>query len=157
MSILLTLHSFLRWAILVVILIVIFRHLANKGKDFTAQDKSWSLRLLIVTHLQLVIGLIQYFTGNKGIALIKENGMKACMKSPVLRFWVIEHITTSLIAIVLITIAHIITKKAVINNSISKRNTIIGLIVIAFIIMMAAIPWPFREVGKLENIPYFRL
>lgn len=156
MQILNYIHSYTRWAILIVLLVVIFRHFSNKGKDFTAQDKSWSLKLLIITHLQFVIGLVQYFAGNKGFNFIKENGMKECMKNAVLRFWAVEHITAMLIAIVLITIAHSKTKKAIANNLVAKRNGIMVILIVALVVIFAAIPWPFREVVKIENIPYLR-
>lgn len=154
MTFLLTLHSFLRWILLVILVVVIVRQLTLKGKSFTAQDKTWNLRLLIITHLQLVIGLLQYFLGNKGLALIEANGMKACMQNATLRFWTVEHPTGMLIAIALITAGYSITKKAVAANSIAKRNTIFILNLIAFIIIIATIPWPFRE--AFTNLPWLR-
>jgi hypothetical protein len=54
------------------------------------------------------------------------------------RFWAIEHITGMLIAIILITIAR--GKAKVLNY-----NAAAWLYLIALIIILATVPWPFRE------------
>jgi hypothetical protein len=98
-----------------------------------------SLWLLIAAHITLLIGLYQYFAGTVGYKLIQLNGFSAVMKDSAMRFWAVEHITGMLIAIILITVA----------RGKAKRNgygAAAWLYLIALILILAVVPWPFREV-----------
>jgi hypothetical protein len=64
--------------------------------------------------------------------------MAELMKDKVLRFWAVEHITSMLLAIILITIGHIKYKKGG-----APRTTLI-LYIIALLLIFSAIPWPYR-------------
>ena len=131
---LLQLHNFLRWIILLFLLIALIQAFAKKpGLQKT------SLWLLIAAHITFLIGLFQYFTGAFGYKLIQQNGFSAVMKDSALRFWAVEHITGMLIAIVLITIARGKAKR----NGYSAAS---WLYLVALIIILAVVPWPFREV-----------
>jgi hypothetical protein len=131
---LLHLHSTFRWIILLLLVTVIVQALLKKeGIQKT------SLFLLIASHLTLLIGLYQYFTGNLGFNLIVQaESFGGVMKNSVSRFWAVEHITAMLLAIVLITIARRSAK-----NLIYKKAFL--LYVIALLLILAAVPWPFRE------------
>jgi hypothetical protein len=59
------------------------------------------------------------------------------MKDAFARFWVVEHISVMLISIVLITLAR---RKA---KALQYKPVLI-LLVIAFLLIMAGVPWPFR-------------
>ena len=146
---LLGLHSLLRWFILIFLVINIFRSLVVADEAGVLNDKKWNLRLLIVTHLNLLIGLYQYFFGPKGLALFRENGA-AVMKDAVLRFWAVEHITGMLIAVVLITISRSVIKKDL--PLAAKNKKLATLYIIALIIILVSIPWPFR----FDGIPWLR-
>jgi steroid 5-alpha reductase family enzyme len=150
-NILLALHSFLRWAIIVVLFINIFNSISNKNKPYSKLDRAWNLRLTIITHTTFLIGLIQYFFGDKGFALIKTFGMKEVMKTASLRFWVVEHFTGMLIAVVVITIASSVSKKTFSTDA-AKHKKLMWLYIIAFIVIMASVPWPFR----FNEIPWLR-
>jgi hypothetical protein len=103
---LLHLHNLLRWVILILIVVAIFRHLTgmNQKRAVNAGDKKIDLFLMIAAHTTLVLGLVQWFVGDFGLKLIQNAGMGQVMKNSALRFWAIEHITGMIIAIVLITI-----------------------------------------------------
>lgn len=131
---LLHLHNLLRWIILIFLLVAILQGFAKKAGMLKT-----SLWLLIAAHITLLIGLYQYFTSAFGYNLIKLNGFAAVMKDSAQRFWAVEHITGMIIAIILITIARGKVKK--LNYS---GATI--LYVIALLIILAVVPWPFREV-----------
>lgn len=128
---LLHLHNFLRWIILLFLLIALVQSISKKpGLQKT------SLWLLIAAHLTLLVGLYQYFTSAVGYKLIQANGFSAVMKDSVMRFWAVEHITGMLIAIILITIARGKARRG-------YYPTI--LYILALIIILAVVPWPFRE------------
>ncbi len=131
---LLHLHNFMRWIILLFLLIALIQAFTKKpGLQKT------SLWLLIAAHITLLVGLYQYFMGAYGYKLIQQNGFGAVMKDSALRFWAVEHITGMLLAIILITIAR---GKAKRNN----YSTASWLYLIALILILAVVPWPFREV-----------
>jgi hypothetical protein len=110
---------------------------------FTKMDNNLSKYLMLSTHLMLVIGLIQYFLGNKGFAFIKEYGMKGIMASKAMRFHGIEHITTMIIAIILITIGRAVGRRKIEGNQ--SHKTVFWYTLIAFVLMMARIPWPWMD------------
>jgi len=130
---LLGLHSLLRWFILILLVLNIIRLFSAKGPAKTGN----SILLLIFSHTTLLIGLYQYFFGPSGFALFKMGA--EVMKNSAYRFWAVEHITGMIISIALITIGHISLKK----TGKAKKTAILYLV--ALILILAVIPWPFRE------------
>ncbi len=147
------LHSLLRWAIIIFLVINISRSFLNKNNPYSPLDRSWNLRLVIITHINFLIGLYQYFFGEKGFALIKTYGMADVMKSSNLRFWAVEHITGMLLAIILITITSVVSKKPS-ENDVKKHSKLMWLYIVALIVIIAVVPWPFRH--NLGDVPLFR-
>lgn len=142
---LLHLHSVLRWIILILLLVAIYRSLVDKNKAFTPGHRKTGLFLLISADLMLVLGLYQWFAGNWGLKSIQDNGMSVVMKNQVLRFYAIEHIMAMVIAIVLIHIGYAHSKKSIPDEMKHKRTLLYyGL---ALLIILISIPWPFRIVG----------
>jgi len=134
---LLHLHNLLRWVVLIALLYAIVQLLLKK--DALKASKV----LLISAHSTLVLGLYQYFFGDWGFKLIQAAGMKVAMASSAIRFWAVEHIFSMLIAIILITIGHIKYKKG------RAPKTTLILYILALLLIVAAIPWPFRaEIGR---------
>jgi hypothetical protein len=133
------LHNILRWLILLFLLITLIQAFSK-----SAAVKKTSLFLLIVSHLTLVIGIYQLIAGRFGITK-GFSGEGSWMSDKFYRFFWLEHPLLTLIAIVLITIAR--GKAKVLNYKATS-----WLLVIALVLLLAAIPWPFREiVGR----PYF--
>lgn len=139
------LHSFLRWLALIAIVIAIFQSLRGMtgGKEYTAKNNRWSLITLIAFHLQLVLGLVLYF----GKGWYKQVGD---MSNEVVRFWSLEHLVAMLIAIALVTIGRISAKKATTAKVKHKRH--FWYFLIALLIVLANIPWPFREPGIARGL-----
>ncbi|WP_436487540.1 hypothetical protein [Chitinophaga sp. ARDCPP14] len=140
-------HSFLRWAILLAGLWAVIRSLKGvTGKTpFTAADSKAGLFFMICCDLQLVVGLILFFMSPLSQAGIANMG--GAMKDPVLRFFTVEHEVMAIIAIALVHIGKSKIKKAATDAQKHKLGLIFfGL---AFIVILALIPWPFREaLGK---------
>lgn len=129
------LHSALRWVILIFLIICIVQ-------AFTKNEKiaKTSLWLLISSHIMLVLGLFQYFSSEVvGFSMIDRlGGFGNVMKDSFARFWVVEHITAMILAIVLITMARGRAKRL-------KFGPAQWMYIIALILILAAVPWPFRE------------
>ncbi len=127
------LHNFLRWVIIVVLILSLIN--AFKGKNGKE-----TLVLMISSHVMLLLGLVQWFIGDWGLKQIKSMGMGAAMKNPVIRFFSVEHALMMIIAIVLITIGH---RAAKTNQPKTK-----WYFVAALVIILLMTPWPWREAGR---------
>lgn len=139
---LLHLHSLLRWIILILLVINIVRHFSASNQPFTATDKKLGLFLMIAAHTTLLLGLFQWFTGTWGFVNIQNIGMSAAMKDSVSRFWAVEHTTGMIIGIILITLGKMVAKKPFTDTLKHKRSAILFLL--ALVIILLTIPWPFR-------------
>jgi hypothetical protein len=103
---LLHLHSLLRWVILILILVAIFRSLADRNKPFTPGHRKTGMFLMITCDIMLLLGLYQWFAGDWGLRSIRLNGMSVVMKNSSLRFFAVEHIAAMILAIILVHIGY---------------------------------------------------
>lgn len=138
-------HNFLRWIVLILALLTIIRSLSGmmSKKSFTPQDRKTPLFFMIAMDIQLLLGLGLYFTSAVGLKNIQNQGMGAVMKDAFSRFWAVEHLTGMLIAVILAHLAVRAGKKSIADEKKFKQIFIFSLL--SFIIMIATIPWPFRE------------
>ena len=126
-------HSVVRYFILVFLMIVIVRSLMGwqQKSPYSALDDKFSLWLFMFTHTQLLIGLIVYFVSPAVIF------SAASMKDTVARYWLVEHVTMMVIAIVLITMARITAKKMA--DAVAKHKRLFIFNTIALVIILLAI------------------
>ena len=131
------LHSY--WAYLVLIVLVLAT--ANAlikffgDKEFDAKDFRISLFALITMHIQLLLGIILYFT--KGY--FDENSMGEIMHSDSLRKLALEHPLTMIIAVTLVTIGYSKHKKKLVSKPKFKMLAIFYSIALVLVLYM--IPW----------------
>ncbi len=129
------------WAYLVVIILVLatFNALIKffGGKEYGAKDMRLALFTLIVSHLQLLIGLVLWFISPNGLQAIQANGMGG-LSSPA-RKLAVEHPFLMLIAVVLITIGYSKHKKKLVSTPKFKMLAI--FYTLALIAVLAIIPW----------------
>ena len=145
-NVLLHLHSVGRWIVLLLLLIAIFNSLVAGDRPFIKSDNRTGLLLTIFADLMLLIGLALWYFGPRGYqAMQNEGGMSEVMKDPYSRFFVVEHFVGMLIAIVLIHIGKAQAKKSIGDRAKHRRTLIFYLL--ALLIILASIPWPFRQVG----------
>ena len=142
MQIILILHSLLRWAVLILGFWAIWNGISGYfGKrSFTANDNRSNLFFMISCDIQLLIGLVLYFN-NGWFARLKD--MSHSMKDPYIRFFTVEHLTLMLVAWVLVHIGKASVKKA--STDASKHKRAMLFFGFAIILILAAIPWPFRH------------
>lgn len=146
-------HSFLRYILLILILISIVKSFSGwlGKKQYLPGDKKFALFTLISAHLQLVVGLLLYFISpNVKIGLAN---MGEAMKNPELRFWTVEHILMMLISIILITVGYSLAKRA--KDDAGKHKRVAIYFLLALIIIFIAIPWPWSAVARgfhLEHV-----
>lgn len=143
-SLLLLFHSTIRYFVLIFLILVIVRSLMGwmNRKGYTNTDDKVSLWLFILTHTQLLIGLILFFVS----PVVIFSG--ASMKDSVARYWLVEHNTMMIIAIVLISVARISIKK--IADTVAKHKRLFILNTIALVIILVSISMSGRG---LFNLP----
>lgn len=131
-------HSGLRWVVLATLIIVIVNSIGktNGSRAFTNKDRRLSMMALIFVHLQLIIGLILYFIS----PLVIFSGES--MKNEILRFYLVEHLSLMLVAIILITVGYSRAKRAIDEGK--KFKNILVFYLIGLILILISIPWPFR-------------
>lgn len=143
------LHSILRYLTLLVALWAIFSSMSGMGgsKPFTKSDQRPGLFYMIAMDLQLLVGMVLYFTGNFGLNSIRQLGMGVVMKDSVHRFFAVEHLLGMLIAVVLVHIGYAATKKTEFSDQ-KKFKRSFWMYLIALVVIFASIPWPFRDLGR---------
>lgn len=133
-------HSY--WAYLVIIILVIATINALiktfGGKEYEARDFRISLFTLIVSHIQLLLGLVLYFVSPR-FDLFGELGMGGVMKDAVNRLYLVEHPLINIIAVALITIGYSKHKKKLTSKS--KLKLIAIFYTIALVLFLSRIPW----------------
>lgn len=128
-------HSY--WAYLVLIILILATVNAIMGfmskKEFKDKDLRLSLFTLIVSHIQLLIGLGWYFMSPM------YKSMKASGVNATNRMLAIEHPVMMIITIVLITIGWSKHKKKTTDSG--KFKTIAIFYILALLIVLSRIPW----------------
>lgn len=133
-------HSY--WAYLVLLLLILSTANALIGlvskREYSAKDFRISLSTLITSHIQLLIGIVLYFTNNY-VSQFTEIGMGEIMKNSALRSTLVEHPITMIIALVLITIGYSKHKKKLTSKP--KFKTLSIFYTIALVLILSKIPW----------------
>jgi hypothetical protein len=109
---LLMVHSLFRWVVLVGVAVrtAVGWHGAVTGRAPGGPDKRASLVAMILTDLQLTLGLLLWTVSP--VVSQARGDMGAAMKSGALRWPLVEHPTLMVVAVVLVHVAHVLTKRA---------------------------------------------
>lgn len=134
------LHSYWAYLVLLILVLATLNALVKffGNKEFSAKDLRISLFALIVSHIQLLLGIILFFVSDY-ISTIQDIGMSEIMKSADWRSKIIEHPMTMILAVILITIGYSKHKKK--QTSKAKFKTLSIFYTIALILVLAKIPW----------------
>jgi hypothetical protein len=137
-SILLLIHSWLRWAVLIAAAIALFRSFTGWQKQlaFTDSDKRMNAIFMGLLHLQLVLGLTLFFVSPIITGALQNMG--AAMKDKTTRFWSVEHTTGMLAGIVIAQIGSIKAKKE------GSHKTAFIWFAIAVLLILISIPFASR-------------
>ena len=126
-------HSYLRYLILIALIVVIVRALMGlvSKQPYGKSDNLLGLITFVLTHTQLLIGLILYF-----VSPFVVFG-STTMSNKETRYWSVEHVTMMLIAVVLITLARTTSKRM--TNDAAKHKRMFVFNGLALVIIIAAI------------------
>lgn len=134
-----TVHSYWAYLVLLVLIVGIVNFIIGltQKKEFTDKDLRIGLFGLIVTHIQLLIGLAWYFMSPWFNTLINDTATAMSEKS--VRLLAVEHPIMMIIAIVLITIGWSKHKKKTTDNA--KFKTLAVFYSIGLLLILSRIPW----------------
>lgn len=140
MEILQIVHSYLAYIVLAVLVIAVANAIMgySGNKLFTLEkDFRISLFALIFAHLQLLLGLILYFTSPNGLDALLNLGMGGLNSAA--RLLAVEHPFVNILAIILITIGWSRHKKQM--EARKKFRTIAIFYGLGLLLVLSRIPW----------------
>jgi hypothetical protein len=134
MEILVLVHNLLRWILLPIILFILYRSYVGwlTNKAFEKLDNVLGGAMIGLAHSQLLIGLIIYFSSERGLKLLSTPGV---MKDAISRLYALEHPLTMIIAIVLLQLGRSFSKKA--SNDTARFKTIAIYTSIAMLLILS--------------------
>lgn len=140
MEIIQTVHSYLAYVVLIVLFLAVANAITGlvSNRMFTLEkDYRISLFALILSHIQLLVGLLLYFLSPNGLNAIQEFGMGGLTSAA--RLLAVEHPFINILAIVLITIGWSRHKKFLDGK---KKFKSIGIFYgLGLILILSRIPW----------------
>lgn len=134
------LHSYWAYLVLLVLALATINALVKffGKKEFHAKDFRISLFTLIVSHIQLLLGLLLYFVSPR-LQLWSDSGMGGVMKDSISRLYLVEHPLINIIAVALITVGFSKHKKKL--TSTPKFKVLAIFYTIALVLYLSRIPW----------------
>ncbi len=134
-------HSY--WAYLVVLVVTLATINALIGfftkREYAPKDFRISLFALIVSHIQLLIGIVIFFVSPLVVWFSGTHSMGEIMKNATLRLYNVEHPMVMILTIVFITMGYSKHKKKLTSTPKFKILTI--FYTIGWIFMLSRIPW----------------
>lgn len=132
------LHSGLAYLALLALIIVIFWMLFKtmSGKEFSEKDRKIAMIAFIISHIQLLVGLILYFVSPLGFFLLTSG---TAMGDPTARLTALEHPVINILAIILISVGYIRAKKLTISQA--KFRSIYMMYALGLVLILSRIPW----------------
>ena len=140
MEILQTIHSFFAYGVLAILILAVINAISGLvgNRMFTIEkDYRLSLFALILSHIQLVLGLILFFVSANGLKAIQELGMGGMNSAA--RLLAVEHPFINIIAIVSITIGWSRHKKFMEGKK--KFKSIAIFYGLGLALILSRIPW----------------
>jgi hypothetical protein len=129
------LHSFIPYLLIPILFLTLIVALSGFGgkRPFKGFTKTIAMVGLMLTHITFLAGLVLY------IAQGRYQNIGASMKVAEARFFSVEHISTMIIGIILITMGYSKAKRSSSHEQAHKR--IFWFYAIGFILILSRIPW----------------
>jgi hypothetical protein len=140
----LTLHSWVRWAVVLAGLAAFVRSVGAGRRQWTPMDDRAGFWFTMLLDVQMLIGLLLYVW----LSPVTHEAFRdvgAAMKSSGLRFWAVEHIFGMLVALALAHVGRVRIRKA----DLARRHKVAAIFFgIALVAILASIPWPGTPNGR---------
>lgn len=138
-AVVLIIHSWLRWLVLLALVARIGRALMARVQDspFSVVDRRISLVTVILADLQLTLGLVLWAMSPTIQQALADPG--AAMKNSALRLLFVEHPITMIASVVFVHVAHAVGKRSTPDRPAHAR--VLLFVSIALVLMLSRIPW----------------
>lgn len=139
------LHSWWAYLVLLILVIAVVNSLIGffSKKEYGANDFRISLFTLIVSHIQLLIGIVLYIVGilqnAKYFSAFSNLGMGEIMKDSTLRLYLVEHPLMMILAVVFVTIGYSKHKKKLTSHP--KFKSLAIFYTLGLVFLLSRIPW----------------
>ena len=133
-------HNILRWVVLILAAWALFRAYSGwLGKrNSTEADRKAGVFFGIGMDIQLLVGLLLYFLVSPLTRAALQN-FSAAMSSRELAFFAVEHGVVMLLAVVLVHLGSIFSRRA--RNDLARHRAAAIWYTIATLAVLASIPW----------------
>lgn len=148
-SVLLVLHSWVRWAAVLGALAVFAGcvHGLISKRAFQPRDRALALVTMISWDVQLLLGLVLHVFVSPVTQSAFQN-MGAAMKDASLRFYAVEHVTVMLVAWALVHVAWVKLKKR--TEDAAAFKTVAILTGVILLILAWGVPWGSRPLFRIS-------
>ena len=142
-----TLHSILRWLIVLAALFVMIRAVTGISfkRGWMKMDNNAGLWYTSLLDLQVLLGIILYFFLSPTTKIALQN-FGGAIGDPVMRFFAVEHVIGMLVAVVVAHVGRSLVRRA--STPVQKHRRSITWTVVSLLIVLASIPWPFLAAGQ---------
>jgi len=134
---LLHLHHWMPFLWLLLILVVLVQNFLvwKSDREFTASLKRQNTITIVLTHIQVTVGLVMLI----GFNMDMFSDMETLMEDAAMRFKYVEHPTTMLLGAVLITIGNAKSKRQ--EAAKNKAKTVVIWFGIGLLLIALRFPW----------------
>jgi len=138
-TLLLIVHSWLRWFALAAVIVVVIRSMrgAAANTPLTDVDEKWIKSAAYILTAQAMIGILLYAVSPYTRSRLAD--MAAAVQDRTSRLFAVEHVVVMIIVVALSHIGFAIAKKVRANKA--KHTRIVIFYGIALLLMGYAIPW----------------
>ena len=139
------LHSVLRWVVILLALLALFRVFRSAGAQWSPSDDRVVNGFVTALGIQGALGLL-LFLWLSPIPRGALHDLGAAMSMPMLRFWIVEHPVGMVAAIALAQIGRAKIGRA--RDCSTKRRLARVFMGLSILLMLASIPWPGLPYGR---------
>ena len=134
-----SIHGLFAYLFLITTIVFVILSLISffKKSDYKKTNKTLAKLAFISSHIQLVLGLILWWS--QGYLTMLGEDMKAVMSDKAIRILAVEHPATNILAIALLTIGFISIKKSALDQT--KHLQGIIYFGIALLLILSCIPY----------------
>ena len=139
-QIVLAIHNILRWVVLVLAVVALLQaYIGWIGKrEYTEIDRKAGVFFSVSLDIQVFLGLFLYVFLSP-ITRTAYQDFSTAMTIPEIRFFAVEHILMMILAVILVHVGTILTKKA--TSDVSKYRRAAIWYSLASLVVIIAIPW----------------
>ena len=139
-------HNIVRWLVLLAGLWAVIRAWSGLlvRREWRKADRLAGLLFGGALDLQLLLGMILYFISPLVRVAFQDFG--AAMGAAGLRFFALEHVIFTILAIMVVHLGSISTRKAPTTRTRFARAAL--LFTLALVLLFVGIPWPWLAVGR---------